>query len=170
VAGNGAAADRGGHLVVAHDIPGRLRLRVPDEVRVDALRDTLVGLPGVVACAWSPRTRSLLVRYRADAIATDGILAAAAEAGVRVPAASRRTAAGPPSDLGSAVRETVAALNHRVARATGGGLDLGMLVPLALTVWAGLEIVRGRVAPLAWSTALWYAHGLFRDYSVPPHE
>jgi hypothetical protein len=23
------------------------------------------------------------------------------------------------------------------------------------------------VAPLAWSTALWYAHGLFRDYSLP---
>jgi hypothetical protein len=43
-------------------------------------------------------------------------------------------------------------------------------VPLALTIWAGREILRGHAAPLAWSSALWYAHGLFRDYSVPSRE
>ena len=26
---------------------------------------------------------------------------------------------------------------------------------------------RGRAAPLSWSSALWYAHGLFRDYNLP---
>ena len=34
--------------------------------------------------------------------------------------------------------------------------------------WALIEVVRGRTGPLAWSTALWYAHGLYRDYSLPP--
>jgi hypothetical protein len=47
-------------------------------------------------------------------------------------------------------------------------MGLGGLLPLALGGWAVAELVRGRTGPLAWSTALWYAHGLYRDYSIPP--
>jgi hypothetical protein len=53
-----------------------------------------------------------------------------------------------------------------VTRGSGGLLTLGALIPLALTAWAAREVLRGRTGPLAWSTALWYAHGLFRDYNV----
>jgi hypothetical protein len=60
----------------------------------------------------------------------------------------------------------VSTLNARVARATGGRLDLAVLVPMALTAWAVRELLRAHVAPLAWSSALWYAHGLFRDYTL----
>jgi hypothetical protein len=166
---NGTAPDRGGQLVVAHDIPGRLRLRMPPGTRIEPLRATLGALPGVVGSAWSPRTRSLLVDYRPGDIGSDAILeAAATEVGADVSGAAPATRGEPPENLAVAVRETFSDLNRRVTRATGGGLDLGILVPLALTVWAGIEMFRGRVAPLAWSTALWYAHGLFRDYGVPP--
>ena len=51
--------------------------------------------------------------------------------------------------------------------ATHGLLGLGGLFPVALTAWAMAEVVRGRVAPLAWSSALWYAHGLFRNDQLP---
>ena len=40
----------------------------------------------------------------------------------------------------------------------------------SLTLWAARELLRGRTAPLAWSSALWYAHGLFRDYALPTRE
>ena len=49
---------------------------------------------------------------------------------------------------------------------TRGAVGLGGLVPSALILWAVAEVVRGRVRPLAWSSALWYAYGLFRDYVV----
>jgi hypothetical protein len=58
-------------------------------------------------------------------------------------------------------------VNQRVRRATGGRITLGVLIPLALTLWALRDATRGPMRPLPWSTALWYAHGLFRDYNLP---
>jgi hypothetical protein len=62
---------------------------------------------------------------------------------------------------------TASDLDRGVRLTTRGLLGLGGLVPVALALWAVAEIARGRMAPLAWSTALWYAHGLFRDYNAP---
>src|SRR2546423_15464524 len=61
-------------LRVTHDIPGRLRLRVPVGVSVEGLIDAVAAQPGVQACTWSPRTRSLLVVYRPDSASAAGIL------------------------------------------------------------------------------------------------
>src|SRR5258708_28386499 len=60
-------------LRVAHDIPGRLRLRVPVGVSVEGLIDAVAAQPGVQACTWSPRTRSLLVVYQPGSATTAGI-------------------------------------------------------------------------------------------------
>ena len=70
----------------------------------------------------------------------------------------------------AAVTSLAQDVNARVTRASGGLVTLGALVPLALTVWAAGEVLRGRTGPLAWSTALWYAHGLFRDYNPSSRE
>ena len=72
-----------------------------------------------------------------------------------------------PSPLVSAATGAFHELNEEVRRRTRGTLTLGSLLPVALGAWAVLELVRGRAAPLAWSSALWYAHGLFRDYNTP---
>src|SRR5205814_8531974 len=61
-------------LRVAHDIPGRLRLRVPVGVSVEGLIDAVAAQPGVQACTWSPRTRSLLVVYRPESASAARIL------------------------------------------------------------------------------------------------
>ncbi len=66
------------------------------------------------------------------------------------------------------VAETFGELDRGVHRITRGLVGLGTVVPVVLAVWAAREIALGRTAPLAWSTALWYAHGLFRDYNSPP--
>ena len=56
-------------LTVVHALPGRVRLRVPARVDDEGLAQTVSALEGVLACTWSPRTRSVLVRY--DPHATD---------------------------------------------------------------------------------------------------
>ena len=159
-------------LRVAHDIPGRLRLRLPVGVSVEGLVDAVGAQPGVQACTWSPRTRSLLVVYRPDSASAAGLLETVARHtsltvaldGESPPQASKPAEAG--DTLARGVRDAARDLDHRVRRVTRGVVGLGGLLPTLLVFWALGEVVRGRVRPLAWTSALWYAHGLFRDYVV----
>lgn len=161
-------------LHVAHDIPGRLRLRLPPGSQTDRLPEPLLAEAGVMACRWSPRTASLLVFYdpqrtsRAALVDAVARLAGVDPAPESDAAASALEATEPGAAFVSGVRELFGDVDRRVQHATRGLIGLGGLFPAALTAWALTEIVRGRAAPLAWSSALWYAHGLFRDYQVPP--
>ena len=157
-------------VAIAHALPGRIRFRLPPHVRTDGLFEVVSALAGVTGCTWSPRTRSLLVRYEPGTITSSAIaerLGAHVGAGVPGIDAHRSAldlAVVPPK---LAVPALFAEMNGRVARATRGTIDLASGIPLALLAWAALELLRGRAAPLAWSSALWYAHGLFRDYNLP---
>jgi hypothetical protein len=158
-----------GEIQVVHDIPGRLRLRLPRVASIEGLQDAVAAEPGVTRCSWSARTHSMLVLYEPES-ATPAAL---------VDAVARRTGLGRSAALQTidrggeqtgAVREVFTELDRRVRVVTGGRATLGSLMPAALAIWAIAEILRGRTAPLAWSSALWYAHGLFRDYNLPPGE
>jgi hypothetical protein len=156
---------------VVHHIPGRLRARVPAGARVEGLTEAVAELSGVISAAWSPVTRGLLVRYDPDAADESAIVAAIAEHAqldVEMPAPTETNGHRP--TLVGTVTSVVGEIDAGIARTTRGAVGLGVLVPVALTLWAGLEILRGRAAPLVWSSALWYAHGLFRDYVVSPRE
>lgn len=162
-------------IAVAHALPGRVRLRVPPRTDGEALAGTVSALEGVIACQWSPRTCGLLVSYDHHATDLATILEHVAdETGLESPAvddAGRLSAVngGSPSPA-LAVPTLFRQANQRVADATRGTLDLASGIPLALVVWAAIELWRGRAAPLAWSSALWYAHGLFRDYNLPSNQ
>jgi heavy-metal-associated domain-containing protein len=154
---------------VVHRIRGRLRVRVPSPARLEGLVEAVRAIPGVRAASWSPRTRGLLVLH--DDADTDAILdTIVRHTGVDSFSEPSAPAGDGRPTLAAATTAVFGEMNARVSRATGGLLTLGALLPLALAVWAGREILRGRTAPLAWSTALWYAHGLFRDYSVPARD
>lgn len=161
-------------LRVVHSTPGRLRIRVPPAATTGDLAAAVLGEPGVVGSRWSARTRSLLVLYRPDAADADALTDTVARlTGTRrEPASSGRdhepVSAASGATLTGGLRDTARVLDERVQRATRGALGLGSLLPVALIGWALIEVVRGRTGPLAWSTALWYAHGLYRDYSLPP--
>jgi len=169
-----SAAPRAASAWISHNIPGRLRVRLPGNAHVENLAETLRRRDGVTGCTWSPRTRGLLIRYRPDAVTADELIREVAdECGVAIdepveqhlsvsPAPSR------PSPITTAIVAASRDLNTELRRRTHGVIGLGTLVPVALTAWALLEVIRGRAAPLAWSSALWYAHGLFRDYNIPP--
>jgi hypothetical protein len=159
-------------LAVVHDIPGRLRLRFPAGVSADGAREALGAEPGVQTCVWSPRTRSLLVLYDRDRTSGSTIVEAVARftgLGAAMPTA-RGTAtieAEPGGTLALGVREMFGDFDERLQRTTRGLIGLRGVLPAALAGWALTELIRGRAAPLAWSSALWYAHGLFRDYQLP---
>jgi len=171
-----ARPDRAGMnaVHVAHDIPGRLRLRLPAGAPAEGLQAAVSAVPGVTRTAWSPRTRSFLVLYDpatgsraaiADAISqASGLPAPLAP---DAPSAAPAPSGEPGAALALGVRQLVGEVDERVQHATRGLVGLGGLLPVALTAWALAEVVRGRAAPLAWTSALWYAHGLFRDYQVP---
>jgi len=161
-------------LRVVHSTPGRLRVRIPPVRTTGDVAAAVLSEPGVVASRWSVRTRSLLVLYRPDAVDPDALTDTIARlTGTHPPAASNGrdhgpVSAAPGAALSDGLRETARALDQCVQRATRGALGVGGLLSTVLIGWALLEVVRGRTGPLAWSTALWYAHGLYRDYSLPP--
>lgn len=153
-------------LAVVHAIPGRLRLRLPPFAETSGLADAARAVPGVTDSVWNERTHGLLVRYQPEETTPAAVIdAVTAHAGIAAPADGTDAAPryGP---VAAVVTSAVTDLNVRVARATRGRLDLGVLVPLALTAWALRDMMRSPIAPLAWSSALWYAHGLFRDYAL----
>lgn len=162
-------------LRIVHALPGRLRLRVPAHVRADELVELIRGLAGVQSWFWSERTRGLLILFDAQTISAGAIIQAVARQ-FRIDTnqaqdpslAQHPDGAKPPSTFASGVAETFGELDRHLQRTTRGLLSVGVLVPIALTLWAARELALGRAAPLAWSSALWYAHGLFRDYQVPP--
>lgn len=164
-------------LAVVHASPGRLRLRLSTGARTEGLAEAIRELSGVATCAWSPRTRGLLVQYRPDTITAGAIAKAVAErAGVTDDATSEMLDTPTPvasngrSTMSVSVEQVFGEVNRRLGRATHGALDLAGVVPVALFAWAIAELLRGRLAPLTWSSALWYAHGLFRDYHHPSVE
>jgi len=163
-----------GSLSVVHSMPGRVRFRIPVGARADALSEAVTAVEGVVSCAWSPRTRGLLVRYDPEVTSEDAITDAVArhvDASeiVTVMPAPQQLAQTTPT-LAGAMTVIAGEVDARVRRVSGGFLTLSSVFPIALALWAMRELVRGTAAPLAWSSALWYAHGLFRDYALPPGE
>jgi hypothetical protein len=130
----------------------------------------LEGQPGVLSWRWNQRTRSLVLLYDAQTTSGEALLDIAT--GGHGEVEDRMAPARParPPALAIAISQGLAELDRSVASATRGLVDLRLLFPLALFGWAVRELARGAVGPLAWSSALWYAHGLFRDYNLPDHD
>jgi hypothetical protein len=159
--------DTPGALGIVHDIPGRLRLRLPPGARAAGLTDVLDRLPGARSTVWSPRTRTLLVHYDPDVLRAPDIARAVAEhADLPLDNAhlSGSARSGGRLPMAVALSEAVGDINAGVARRTRGRVDLPLLMSVGLLFWAGRQLLRGPATALSWSSALWYAHGLFRDY------
>ena len=151
-----------GHFIVEHSLPGRLRVRVPRNANLELMIEALGSRPGVIGVTASPLTGGVLVRYDPEQTDAGSLLEAVAGADLQpLP----RNGGPTPATLAGAVTSAVAALDGRVKDATRGAGGFGVLVPASLLLWAAGEVIRGRAAPLRWSSAVWYAHSIFRDYN-----
>src|SRR5215471_21722832 len=131
------------------------------------LGDVVDRLDGAQSSLWSPRTRSLLIRYDPSVLTPAEIGRAVAEhADLDPPEPGAEPSEDGRGSVAAAVIDTFNGVNERVARRTRGRVDLGLLVSVGLVLWAGRQLLRGPVTSLSWTSALWYAHGLFRDYSA----
>ena len=148
-------------------MPGRLRVRVPVELDLPRLAKAMRAEPNVVSATWSPRTHNLLLISEG---ATD-LKDALARHGGRTLSAPPRVPTGvqaqvPGEVVAAAVKQGVVELNAKVRHTTHGLMGLSGLLSTALVTWSVSQIVRGRANPLSWTSALWYTHGLFRDYGT----
>lgn len=133
---------------VVHHIPGRVRLRVPHTHRtpdaIGRLREELQSVPGVRRVDVNAVTGSMVVHHDPNGTSLDEVNKALGAAGEfaldLVPPRMREQVRGEVSLVAHDVRNTVAALDGTVRRATGGWLDLKMLVPLAFVGAAAVQI------------------------------
>jgi hypothetical protein len=153
-------------LTVVHNLPGRLRVRLPTGVEGRELDKHVGTHPGVKGYHRSARTGSMLIHYHPEETSAETLLELVASlAGVEthgIEAESRDVAIPVPL----AIRRAAAKLNAAVAARTAHHLDLRTILALSLGGWAVTQVVRGRARALPWSTALWYAYELFRHRTV----
>ena len=140
----------------------------------EELAKAVGGLTGVQGSRHSARTGSLLVTFDPSTITAGAIAKAVVEhvgidekqvevARDEAPSASNGQAA-----FAAGLAQTFSTLDERLQRTTRGFVGLSGLIPAMLIFWAVRQIALGRANPLSWTSALWYAHGIFRDYGHPP--
>jgi hypothetical protein len=170
---------------VVHAMPGRVRLKV-DKVKGNAAfaqkaQDKLGQMPGIKRVEAQPVTGSVLVYYDAAALLADGALAALTDGfselfpelgadvlslgldsliGHLAAGGAPEGAAGRPRAVTSLIG-SLAALNDRVAQATGG-LDLKFLIPMTLLFLGARSLWTSKKAPVpAWYDFLWFGFSSF---------
>jgi len=163
-------------LQVVHAIPGRLRVRIPalrgrrDEVAAVAF--ALAQYPGVVEVRCHPFTGSFLVLYDERHLPVERLIEGLRDAtgarevvrpGELLPLPDRDGPA-PPSAVGRAVARLFHDLNADLLRATGGGVDLGVLMSAALVTLGGAEVVATRrLPPPPWFNLAWWSFQSFMN-------
>jgi hypothetical protein len=149
---------------IVHQLPGRLRMRVPGARRNHALLEQMAGfirgLGGVERVEINPATGSVLVHYdpgRRDELAA--YLPAPPEFGEAAGLAEKveREAEflAAHSHAAAAVVQSAHTLDRSVRVATGGLLDLKVLLPAGLAAWAFLA------AGAETATPMWLSLGIF---------
>lgn len=160
------------HASIAHHVPGRMRVKVPnakgDAALLEEIRQTLVGVPGIHDIEINGTTGSVTIHYSAD---THPELPASIDQHQEVFAVRR-----PPSTkldemshlieeeaeflaehshVARVVVDFCSKLDRQVKQATGNAVDLKVLIPLGLAAVTFIEI--GATA----ATPVWVTIGLF---------
>ena len=134
---------------------------------------TLRSVPGVRTVDGSGLTGSVRIEYDPFRLAESALVDVLRELDRRldVGGRDRPTAIEPTArlDASSTPLIRLAGATTVLALAATEVVSWPLLTALILAA-DGPTLLRGRTGPIAWSTALWYAHGLFRDYALPTRE
>lgn len=168
-------------LKVVHALPGRVRLKVAKVKGNPALarqaQEKLIKVPGIQQVEATPGTGSLLIHYDMDDLFSAASLEILSETlGELFPeiemvtlmaglmSLTEKTAtpgAGTGAAIAAGITDSFGAANVRLGKITGG-LDLKLLVPLAL-VFLGLRGMwtSEKVSSPSWSNLLWFGFASF---------
>ncbi|HEU4682944.1 MAG TPA: hypothetical protein VFS39_00395 [Nitrospira sp.] len=177
-------AERHG-IRVEHAIPGRLRLKYrpmkANPALAGHLQKTLSSIDGVTHVDTNPAIGGVTVHYHPDAAASVDFLLKVAEAfGLSAADIDPREVeewltfltAGNGRDAGSALAESMESLGRLVesgiAKLSGRELNLGLLVPVALTLMGIRSLfVSDSLRTPAWYEYFWFAFGVYYTINKP---
>ncbi len=163
---------------IAHQLPGRIRIRVPEAKRrpalLENLRQVILSAPGVESVDYNSLTGSLLIHYSprtgkglpAFLSAADGSTAPLLidpPPESSPPHRKGRTRAPQqkePSEAAKAVMKFFADLDDFVRSATGNQLDLKVLLPLVVGS-AGILLYPQRISTPLWVTLMIFTFSSF---------
>jgi len=164
---------------VVHHIPGRLRVRLPRSQRdprvLKELRDFVCGLGGVRSVQINPATGSILVHYHPESQADiQSLLAHSHEAALAVGTPPELTEAdelaekiereaeflAAHSELAFHLVRAVKTLNREIREASGNTVDLKVLLPAGLALWAFFKAGSEVATPL-WVTLAIFSFNSF---------
>jgi hypothetical protein len=169
---------------VAHAIPGRIRLKVPqlreNPTLASEIQTRLVSAPGIRLVEINPTTGSVLVFCETqESVSSDSLRALAAPLATLFPevdikgleARFLQSANGTPSPLTGGISAFFGTLNTGIRQLTRGGADLKILVPLTLFVFGVRSLLMSEkpVVP-TWYDFLWFALGTFFMLNPRPDE
>ena len=164
---------------VAHQVPGRLRLRVGSDAEarevVGRIESSLASRAGYRGVDFRPRTRSIVVRYNAAEIDDQRLLDSWLPiAGIEALTAEAPAVAGRPGGtvVGKRISSSVGSINRGIGRATGGFFDLRDAFPLTLFAFGLRRVAQGNLQPIPWYNLLYYGYSTFFSLhgrrSAPP--
>ncbi len=147
--------------VIAHDSPGRLRIRVPtrkgDLAALKSLGDQLAACPGILSIEVNTGMGSILLLHQttvqeiAEYARSKNLFSIAAPKGAKVPSAELRRNLG----------ETFKSVDRQIQSLTSGDMDLSGFTMAALVVAGSVQILSGNAGAIPWFAAYWYAYHLY---------
>ena len=150
---------------IVHELPGRLRLRIPDK-RKDAvffneLKANALALDGIEQVFSDPLTGSLLIRHLLNSDEIRNLFRNRLNLTLEAVVPAR------PSSALAPLSTTVSIMDQGLRRATGGVTDLRVLIFLLLVALAIRQILRGQVmvpaAALLWNAFVLVLHKPFEN-------
>jgi hypothetical protein len=165
-----------GRARVVHRLPERTRLRLPSSHRqsdtMRQLQTAMSSVPGVRGVETNSDTGSVLLYHEPDGAHPHRIgETLQATTGLALdwePPQQERPVEGRP--LADGVKGTAAALDRKLAEATGGRVDLRILVPVALAGAAMMQIVAigGELGAIPPYLLLYWAFDTFTRFNTAP--
>jgi hypothetical protein len=167
----------GQEVTVVHALPGRLRLKVP-RVKGDAafarrVEERFRAVPALLEVTAVPLTGSVVVHYDPQAITSPAALLALSEAVTelfpgldltelpRLLTLEESTATAPTSSLAAGLVGLFSQLNSQVSAATGGLIDLKMLLPLSLFGLGVRALLTDSKLRPSWYDYFWFGFSIF---------
>lgn len=149
---------------VSHQVPGRLRLRVPTmrnhEDYFARVREQLSAIPGLRRLTTNTRTGSVLIEYAGEAPSLEQI-------GSRLSLFQLEQRPSPHS-LNEWLLKAIKQPDEVLKKVTDGRVDATGILALALTGLGISQVVRGQALP-AGMTLLMNARGLIREAAGKAH-